>query len=65
MFWLAEPVILFALSFGIVGLIIRIAIESPNAADRTAAWIVVAIMIPSLYLLWRIEYRRFQRHFRG
>ena len=62
--WLGEPIIVTALSLAIVAMIARHAIEASDPADRAAAWIVVAVMLPTLYLLWRLEYRRFRRRFR-
>ena len=61
--WIAEPVVAGSLSVACVVEIARYAAREPDPADAMAAWIVVAILTPFLYWLYRVERRRYRERF--
>jgi hypothetical protein len=61
--WIAEPLVAGTLSVACVIGIAFYAIRAPDPADARAAWIVVAILSPFLYWLYRVERRRYAERF--
>jgi hypothetical protein len=61
--WIAEPLVAGVLSLACLVGIALYAIREPDAADAVAAWIIVAVLAPFLYWVYRVERRRYRERF--
>jgi hypothetical protein len=61
--WIAEPMVAGILSIACVVGIALYASREPDPANAIAAWVVVAILAPFLYWLYRVERRRYVERF--
>ena len=61
--WIAEPLCAGILSIACVVGIALYAAREPDPADARAAWVVVAVLVPFLYWLYRVERRRYLERF--